>query len=79
MFSISIAVAAALSCGCKGLGACHGANPRTRRWLPELKGAITLKKSYQVLLACGMPETADGYWQAKQNVAQAVTEVKAYV
>lgn len=46
MFSISIVEAAALSCGYKGLGACHGANPRTRQCLPELKGVIALKKSY---------------------------------
>ncbi|KAI3357825.1 hypothetical protein L3Q82_016217 [Scortum barcoo] len=36
MFSASIVDAAVRSCGRKVSGACHGGNPRTRWWTPEL-------------------------------------------
>uniref|UniRef100_A0A3P9CZS6 AIG1-type G domain-containing protein n=1 Tax=Maylandia zebra TaxID=106582 RepID=A0A3P9CZS6_9CICH len=42
MFSVSIAEAAALSCGRKVVGACRGGNPRTKWWTPEVKGATRL-------------------------------------
>ncbi len=62
MFSTSIVDAAALSCGHKVSGACHGSNPWIRWWTPEVRDAVKLKKeSYQAWLACGTPEAADGY------------------
>ena len=41
-----------------------------------MRDAVNLKESYRAFLACGTPEAADGYWQAKQNVAVAVSEAK---
>ncbi|XP_076740219.1 uncharacterized protein LOC143418639 [Maylandia zebra] len=80
MFSVSIAEAAALSCGRKVVGACRGGNPRTKWWTPEVKGATRLKKeSYRAWLACGTPEAADRYRQAKRNAARAVAEAKTRV
>uniref|UniRef100_A0A669C209 Reverse transcriptase domain-containing protein n=1 Tax=Oreochromis niloticus TaxID=8128 RepID=A0A669C209_ORENI len=80
MFSVSIAEAAALSCGRKVVGACRGGNPRTKWWTPEVKGATRLKKeSYRAWLACGTPEAADRYRQAKRNATRAVAEAKTRV
>ncbi|XP_065327683.1 scavenger receptor cysteine-rich type 1 protein M130-like [Pelmatolapia mariae] len=80
MFSTSIAEAAALSCGRKVVGACHGGNPRTKWWTPEVRGATKLKKeSYWAWLACGTPEAADRYRQTKRNAARAVTKAKTRV
>uniref|UniRef100_A0A669BJZ3 Reverse transcriptase domain-containing protein n=1 Tax=Oreochromis niloticus TaxID=8128 RepID=A0A669BJZ3_ORENI len=80
MFSVSIAEAAALSCGRKVVGACRGGNPRTKWWTPEVKGATRLKKeSYRAWLACGTPEAADRYRQAKWNAARAMAEAKTRV
>ncbi|KAG1926553.1 gastrula zinc finger protein XlCGF52.1-like [Pimephales promelas] len=73
MFSTSIVEAAALRCGRKASGACRGGNPQTRWWTPEVKDAVKLKKeSYRAWLACGTPEAADGYRQAKGTAAQVV-------
>lgn len=36
--------AAVKSCGQKTVGACHGSNPRTRKWTPVVKEAVKLKK-----------------------------------
>ncbi|KAL3999284.1 ornithine decarboxylase [Sarotherodon galilaeus] len=78
--STSIAEAAALSCGRKVVGACRGSNPRTKWWTPEVRGATKLKKeSYRAWLACGTPEAADRYRQAKRNAARAVAEAKTRV
>ncbi len=72
MFSTSIVDAATRSCGRKDSGACRDSNPQTRWWTPEVKDAIKLKKeSYQAWLACGTPEVADGYRQAKRLVVEA--------
>ncbi|KAL3995758.1 serine/threonine kinase 4 [Sarotherodon galilaeus] len=80
MFSISIAEAAALSCGHKVAGACRGGNPRTKWWTPGVKEATRLKKeSDRAWLACGTPEAADRYRQAKRNAAWAVAEAKSRV
>uniref|UniRef100_A0A8C6WSG0 Endonuclease/exonuclease/phosphatase domain-containing protein n=2 Tax=Neogobius melanostomus TaxID=47308 RepID=A0A8C6WSG0_9GOBI len=80
MFSSSIVDAAARSCGRKVSGACRGGNPRTRWWRPEVKDAVKLKKeSYLALLACGTPEAAERYRQAKRAAARAVTEAKTRV
>ena len=37
------------------------------------------KESYQAWLACGIPEAADGYWQAKRAAARVVVEAKTRV
>ncbi len=75
MFSTSIVDVASRSCGCKVSGACRGGNPRTRWWTPEVRDAVKLKKeSYRAWLACGTPEAADGYRQAKQSAARVVVE-----
>uniref|UniRef100_A0A669BVU6 Endonuclease/exonuclease/phosphatase domain-containing protein n=1 Tax=Oreochromis niloticus TaxID=8128 RepID=A0A669BVU6_ORENI len=80
MFSISIAEAAALSCGRKVVAACHGGNPQTKWWIPEVKGATRLKKeSYRAWLARGTSEAADRYRHAKRNAARAVAEAKTRV
>uniref|UniRef100_A0A3P9BAT4 PH domain-containing protein n=1 Tax=Maylandia zebra TaxID=106582 RepID=A0A3P9BAT4_9CICH len=80
MFSISIDEVAALSCGRKVVGACRGGNPRTKWWTPEVKGATRMKKEpYRAWLACGTPEAADRYRQAKRNAAWAVAEAKTRV
>uniref|UniRef100_A0A674NZS3 Reverse transcriptase domain-containing protein n=1 Tax=Takifugu rubripes TaxID=31033 RepID=A0A674NZS3_TAKRU len=51
------------------------------RWLVPVVAAmpepVKLKKeSYRALLACGTPEAADRYWQAKWSAATAVAEAK---
>ncbi len=77
MFSTSIVHAASRSCGRKVSGACRGGNPRTRWWTPEVRDAVKLKKeSYRAWLACGTPEAADGYRQAKRSAARVVVEAK---
>uniref|UniRef100_A0A6Q2XMX8 Palmdelphin n=1 Tax=Esox lucius TaxID=8010 RepID=A0A6Q2XMX8_ESOLU len=77
MFSTAIVEAAARSCGRKVSGASRGGNPRTRWWTPEVRDAVKLKKeSYQAWLACGTPEAADGYLQAKRTAARVVVEAK---
>ncbi|TWW71634.1 EARP-interacting protein [Takifugu flavidus] len=46
-------------------------------WTPAVRDAVRLKKeSYRALLACGTPEAADRYRQAKQSAATAVAEAK---
>ena len=78
MFRASVIEAAAHSCGRKVIGACRGGNPRTRWWTPVVKGAVQLKKeAYRVLLACGTPEAADRYRQAKRAAARAVADAKS--
>uniref|UniRef100_A0A8C6LI15 Endonuclease/exonuclease/phosphatase domain-containing protein n=1 Tax=Nothobranchius furzeri TaxID=105023 RepID=A0A8C6LI15_NOTFU len=75
LFRDSIVEAADRSCGRRIIGACRGGNPRTRWWTPAVRDAVKLKKeSYQVFLACGTPEAADGYQQSKQNAAQVVAK-----
>ncbi|XDV29377.1 hypothetical protein PO909_032513 [Leuciscus waleckii] len=77
MFSTFIVNAATRSCGHKVSGACRGGNPRTRWWTPEVRDAVKLKKqSYRAWLACGTPEAADGYRQAKWTAAWVVVEAK---
>ena len=77
MFSTSIVAAAARSCGRKVSGACRGGNPRTRWWTPEVRDAVKLKKeSYRAWMACGTPEAADRYRQAKRTAARVVVEAK---
>ena len=59
------------------VGACRGGNSRTRWWTPAVRDAVKLKKeSYRTFLACGTPEAAGRYRQAKQSAAVAVTEAK---
>ncbi|TWW74689.1 hypothetical protein D4764_14G0006920 [Takifugu flavidus] len=59
------------------LAACRGGNAQTRWWTPALRDAVRLKKeSYRALLACGTPEAADRYRQAKRSTATAVAEAK---
>ncbi len=76
MFSTSIVDAASQNCGRKVSGACRGGNPRTRWWTPEVRDAVKLKESYQAWMACGTPEAADGYRQAKRSAARVVVEAK---
>uniref|UniRef100_A0A8C6KY55 Reverse transcriptase domain-containing protein n=1 Tax=Nothobranchius furzeri TaxID=105023 RepID=A0A8C6KY55_NOTFU len=77
LFRASIVEAADRSCGRRIVGACRGGNPRTRWWTPAVRDAVKLKKeSYQVFLACGTPEAADGYRQSKRNAARVVAEAK---
>ncbi|CAM4456622.1 unnamed protein product [Leuciscus chuanchicus] len=46
-------------------------------WTPEVRDAVKLKKeSYLAWLACGTPEAADGYRQAKRTAARVVVEAK---
>ncbi|TWW68218.1 hypothetical protein D4764_19G0000160, partial [Takifugu flavidus] len=46
-------------------------------WTPAARDAVKLKKeSYPALLACGTPEAADRYRQAKRSAATAVAEAK---
>ncbi|TWW71602.1 hypothetical protein D4764_16G0000990, partial [Takifugu flavidus] len=61
MFRASIVEAADRCCGHKVVGASRGGNARTRWWTPA---------------ACGTPEAADRYRQAKRNAATAVAEAK---
>ncbi|TWW74691.1 hypothetical protein D4764_14G0006940 [Takifugu flavidus] len=59
------------------LAACRGGNAQTRWWTPAVRDAVRLKKeSYRALLACGTPEAADRYRQAKRSTATAVAEAK---
>ncbi|KAI3375438.1 hypothetical protein L3Q82_021924, partial [Scortum barcoo] len=51
MFSASIVDAAVQSCGRKVSGACHGGNPRTRWWTPEVR---LKKESYRTMLPVGL-------------------------
>nr|XP_054603312.1 uncharacterized protein LOC107376876 [Nothobranchius furzeri] len=54
------------------------ATPQTRWWTLAVRDAVKLKKeSYQVLLACGTPEAADGYRQSMRNAARVVAKAKA--
>ncbi|TWW57341.1 hypothetical protein D4764_07G0000600 [Takifugu flavidus] len=77
MFLASIVEAADRCCGHKVVGACRGGNARTRWWTPAVRDAVKLKKeSYRALLACGTPEAADRYRQAKWSAATAVAEAK---
>ncbi|KAK0144605.1 Craniofacial development protein 2 [Merluccius polli] len=77
MFRASIVKAADRSCGRKVVGACRGGNSRTRWWTPVVRDAVKLKKeSYRTFLACGTPEAAGRYRQAKRSAAVAVTEAK---
>ena len=42
-----------------------------------MRDAVKLKKEpYRTLLACGTPEAAGRYWQAKRSAAAVVTEAK---
>ncbi|TWW80691.1 hypothetical protein D4764_01G0005060 [Takifugu flavidus] len=85
MFCASIVEAADRCCGRKVVGACRGGNASPlvdtsiphRWWTPAVRDAVKLKKeSYRALLACGTPEAADGYRQAKRSAATAVAEAK---
>ncbi|TWW76582.1 hypothetical protein D4764_13G0012440 [Takifugu flavidus] len=77
MFRASIVEAADQCYGHKVDGACRGGNARTRWWTPAVRDAVKLKKeSYRALLACGTPEAADRYRQAKRSAATAVAEAK---
>ncbi|KAI3374950.1 hypothetical protein L3Q82_021475, partial [Scortum barcoo] len=47
---------------------------KSRWWKQEVRDAVKLKKeSSQAMLACGTPDTVDGYRQAKQAAAWACT------
>ncbi|TWW78160.1 R2DM Retrovirus-related Pol polyprotein from type II retrotransposable element [Takifugu flavidus] len=75
MFHASIVEVADRCCGRKVVGAYQGGNAQTRWWTPVVRDAVRLKKeSYWALLACGTPEAADRYWQAKRSAATAVAE-----
>ncbi|KAK0156594.1 putative uncharacterized transposon-derived protein F52C9.6 [Merluccius polli] len=79
MFRASIVKAADQSCGRKVVSACRGGNSRTRWWTPVVRDAVKLKKeSYRTFLACGTPEAAGRYRQAKRSTAVAVTEAKTW-
>lgn len=67
MFSTSNAEAAALSCGLSWWQTTEG------------KEAIRLRESSGAWLACGTLEAVNGYWQAKQNAAQAVSKAKTWM
>ncbi|TWW56221.1 hypothetical protein D4764_08G0002080 [Takifugu flavidus] len=41
-------------------------------------GGKVVEESYRALLACGTPEVADRYWQAKWSAAMAVAEAKTW-
>ena len=46
-------------------------------WIPEVKGAIKLKKeTYRSWLACGTTKATNRYQQAERTVAQVVNEKK---
>ncbi|KAI3364919.1 hypothetical protein L3Q82_001099 [Scortum barcoo] len=56
------------------------ATPEPADGHPEVKGAVRLKKeTYRAWMACGTPEAADGYQQARWNAAWAVAEAKTWV
>ncbi|TWW75358.1 hypothetical protein D4764_13G0000200 [Takifugu flavidus] len=77
MFRASIVEAADPCSGRMAVCACRGGNARTRWWTPVVRDAVRLKKeSYRALLACGTPEAADRYRQAKRSAATAVAEAK---
>ncbi|TWW81097.1 hypothetical protein D4764_01G0009120 [Takifugu flavidus] len=77
VFRASIVEAADRCCGRKVVGACRGGNARTRWWTSAVRNAVRLKKeSHRALLACGTPEAADRYRQAKRSAATAVAEAK---
>ncbi|KAK0155354.1 DNA-directed RNA polymerase II subunit RPB1 [Merluccius polli] len=76
MFRASIVKVADQSCGRKVVGACRGGNSRTCWWTPAVRDAVKLKESYRTFLACGTPEAAGRYRQAKRSAAVAVTEAK---
>ena len=63
MFRASIVKAADRSCGRKVVVACH---------------AVKLKESYRTFLACGTPEAAGRYRQAKRSAAAAVAEARTW-
>lgn len=47
--------------------------------MPDVSDAVILKKeSCRAMLACGTPEAADGYRQAKRAAAQALAEAKTW-
>ena len=75
MFRASIVEAADRCCGRKVVGACRGSNTRTRWRTPVVRDAVR-HQSFRAVLACGTPEAADGYQQAKQCAAVAVAEAK---
>uniref|UniRef100_A0AAR2KE64 Endonuclease/exonuclease/phosphatase domain-containing protein n=1 Tax=Pygocentrus nattereri TaxID=42514 RepID=A0AAR2KE64_PYGNA len=80
MFRSSIAEAADCSCGRKVVGACRGGNPRTRWWTPQVRDVVKLKKeSYRAWLACGTPEAAGRYRQAKRSAASVVAKAKTRI
>ena len=80
MFCASIVEAADWCCGHKVVGACCGENTRTRWWTPAMRDAIRLKKeSYRAFSACGFPEAANRYRQAKRCVALAFVDAKTWV
>ena len=62
--------------GRKVVGACRGGNSWTRWWTPAVRDAVKLKESYGTFLACGTPEAAGRYRQAKRTTAAAVAEAK---
>ena len=69
MFHASIVKEAEQCIGRKVVGACHGGNTRTRWWTIN-------QESIWAFLACGTPETAEGYRQAKQCMAVVIVEAK---
>lgn len=53
---------------------------KPRCWTSEVRDALRLKKdSYQARLACGTPEAADSYQQARHATALVVFGVKTLV
>ena len=76
MLRTSIVKAADRSCGHKVVGACHGGNSRTHWWTLAVRDAVKLKEPYRTFLACGTPEAAGRYRQAKRSAAAAVAEAK---
>lgn len=71
LFKASIAEAAATSCGWKVVGVYHGGNPRARWHTPAVREAVRQKKeAFRVWLACGSPDSAEGYQQARWSRMQ---------
>ena len=57
--------------------ACCGSNTHTRWWTLAVRDVVRLKKeSYRAFLACGTPETPDGYRQVKQCAAVTAADAK---
>ena len=80
MFKVSIAEAAARSCGLRVLGASRGGNPRTPSWTPVVREAVRLKKeSFRDMLSQRTPEAVAGYRRARRAAASAVKEAKQRV